>query len=194
MKTNLTMSLWKSNQVLLILKTLSINVLIRPILYLSYIKRSYEIWLGKWCKIQELYPHTHYRYIDYHSQCNTIFTYPKMRVQFRIDNLVNVELRSLSGSIHSTIYVSIHDFIFIQGGRVSVGERMASSLFCATTAAHYVIYDLLHSTGQNFTAAQRERAQEDFKVLFKGAPPHPSSHSHTKDSHSTGITLRHTSM
>ena len=36
-----------------------------------------------------------------------------------------------------------------------------------------MIYDLLHSTGQDFTAAQRERAQEDFKVLFKGAPPHP---------------------
>ena len=52
-----------------------------------------------------------------------------------------------------------------------------------------MIYDLLHSTGQDFTAAQRERAQEDFKVLFKGAPPHPPSHSHTKDSHSTGITL-----
>ena len=28
-------------------------------------------------------------------------------------------------------------------------------------------------TGQDFTAAQRERAQEDFKALFKGAPPHP---------------------
>ena len=52
-----------------------------------------------------------------------------------------------------------------------------------------MIYDLLHFTGQDFTAAQRERAQEDFKVLFKGAPPHPPSHSHTKDSHSTGITL-----
>ena len=24
-----------------------------------------------------------------------------------------------------------------------------------------------------FTAAQRERAQEDFKVLYEGAPPHP---------------------
>ena len=46
---------------------------------------------------------------------------------------------------------------------------------------------LLHFTGQDFTAAQRERAQEDFKVLFKGAPPHPPSHSHTKDS--TGISL-----
>ena len=32
---------------------------------------------------------------------------------------------------------------------------------------------LLHFTGQDFTAAQRERAQEDFKVPFKGAPPHP---------------------
>ena len=53
----------------------------------------------------------------------------------------------------------------------------------------YLDLDLLHSTGQDFTAAQRERAQEDFKVLFKGAPPHPPSHSHTKDSHSTGITL-----
>ena len=31
-----------------------------------------------------------------------------------------------------------------------------------------MIYDLLHSTGQDLTAAQRERAQEDFKVLFKG--------------------------
>ena len=31
---------------------------------------------------------------------------------------------------------------------------------------------LLHFTGQDFTA-QRERVQEDFKVLFKGAPPHP---------------------
>ena len=54
---------------------------------------------------------------------------------------------------------------------------------------HDVIYDLLHFTGQDFTAAQRERAQEDFNVLFKSAPPHPPSHSHTKDSHSTGITL-----
>ena len=36
-----------------------------------------------------------------------------------------------------------------------------------------LIYDLLHFTGQDFTAAQRERAQEDFKVPFKGAPPHP---------------------
>ena len=35
--------------------------------------------------------------------------------------------------------------------------------------------DLLHFTGQDFTAAQRERAQEDFKVPFKGAPPHPPS-------------------
>ena len=35
--------------------------------------------------------------------------------------------------------------------------------------------DLLHFTGQDFTAAQRERAQEDFKVLFKGAPPSPTS-------------------
>ena len=50
-------------------------------------------------------------------------------------------------------------------------------------------FDLLHFTGQDFTAAQRERAQEDFKVPFKGAPPHPPPHSHTKDSHSTGITL-----
>ena len=73
-----------------------------------------------------------------HSQ--SVFTFTKMRVQFRIDNFVNVELRSLSGSIHSTIYVSIHDFIFIQRGRVLVGKRMASSLFCATTPArHYVI-------------------------------------------------------
>ena len=53
----------------------------------------------------------------------------------------------------------------------------------------FFFYDLLHFTGQDFTAVQRERAQEDFKVLFKGAPPHPPSHSHTKDSHSTGITL-----
>ena len=51
------------------------------------------------------------------------------------------------------------------------------------------LINLLHFTGQDFIAAQRERAQEDFKVLFKGAPPHPPSHSHTKDSHSTGITL-----
>ena len=34
-----------------------------------------------------------------------------------------------------------------------------------------VANDLLHFTGQDFTAAQRERAQEDFKVLFEGAPP-----------------------
>ena len=33
MKTNFIMSLWKPGQVLLILKTLSINVLIRMILY-----------------------------------------------------------------------------------------------------------------------------------------------------------------
>ena len=47
---------------------------------------------------------------------------------------------------------------------------------------YYYYYILL-------AAAQREMAQEDFKVLFKGAPPHPPSHTHTKDSHSTGITL-----
>lgn len=45
-------------------------------------------------------------------------------------------------------------------------------------------YDLLHST-----AVQKERAQEDFKVLYKGAPPHPHLHSHTKDSNNIGITL-----
>ena len=56
------------------------------------------IWLGKWCKIQRLYPHTHYRYIDSHSR--SIFTFTKMRVQFRIDIFVNVETRSLLGSIH----------------------------------------------------------------------------------------------
>ena len=78
MKTNLTMSLWKPNQVLLILK----------------------------------------------DPCQLMFTFTKMRVQFRIDNFVNVELRSLSGSIHSTIYVLIHDFIFIQRGRVLVGKRI----------------------------------------------------------------------
>ena len=39
-----------------------------------------------------------------------------------------------------------------------------------------------------FTVAQRERVQEDFNVPFKGAPPHPTPHSCTKDSHSTGIT------
>ena len=39
------------------------------------------------------------------------------------------------------------------------------------------------------TVAQRERAQEDLNVPYKGAPPHPAPHSCTKDSHSTGITL-----
>ena len=33
-----------------------------------------------------------------------------------------------------------------------------------------MIIDLLHFTGQDFTAAPRERAQEDFKVLFNVAP------------------------
>ena len=73
------------------------------------------------------------------SRSRSIFTFTKMRVQLRIDNFVNVEIRSLLGSIHSTVYISIHDFIFSEGGRVSVGETMASSLFSATTAAHYVI-------------------------------------------------------
>ena len=36
---------------------------------------------------------------------------------------------------------------------------------------HTFIYYIL--LGRIFTAAQRERAKEDFKVLFKGAPPHP---------------------
>ena len=62
-----------------------------------------------------------------------------MGVQVSIDNFVNVETRSLLGSLHSTIYISIHDFIFIQGCRVSVGETNASSLFCAAAAAHYII-------------------------------------------------------
>ena len=39
-----------------------------------------------------------------------------------------------------------------------------------TIGQRMLIYDLLHFTGQDFPAAQRERAQEDFKVLFKGAP------------------------
>ena len=34
-----------------------------------------------------------------------------------------------------------------------------------------LIYDLLHFTGQDFTAAQRERAQEDFKVPHLTHPP-----------------------
>ena len=38
-----------------------------------------------------------------------------MGVQFRIDNFVKVEIRSLLGSIHLTIYISIHDFIFYSG-------------------------------------------------------------------------------
>ena len=60
--------------------------------------------------------------------------------------------------------------------------------------AGYSIYiydlDLLHSTAWvGFTAAQRERAQEDFKVLYESAPPHPPPHLHTKDNHSTWMTL-----
>ena len=76
---------------------------------------------------------THTLPID--SPSRSIFTFTKMGVQVTIDNFVNVEIRSLLGSLHSTIYVSIHDFIFIQGCRESVGETNASSLFCATTAA-----------------------------------------------------------
>ena len=73
------------------------------------------------------------------SRSRSIFTFTKMGVQFRIDNFVNVEIRSITGSIHSTIYVSIHDLIFSLACLVFVGETMASSLFCPTTAAHYVI-------------------------------------------------------
>ena len=41
-----------------------------------------------------------------------------------------------------------------------------------------------------FTVAQRERAQEDFKVPYEGAPPHAlTPNSCMKDSHSTVITL-----
>ena len=55
----------------------------------------------------------------------------------------------------------------------------------------YIYYlDLSHSTAwAGFTAAQRERAQEDFKVLYEGAPPHPPPDLHTKDNHSTRMTL-----
>ena len=80
-----------------------------------------------------------YTLLIYWSHSRSIFTFTKMRVQFRMDNFVNVEIRSLSGSIYSTFYTSIHDFIFSQGYRVSVGETIAFSLFRATTAAHYVI-------------------------------------------------------
>ena len=45
-----------------------------------------------------------------------------------------------------------------------------------------MIYYLL-----GFTAAQRERAQEDFKVLYEGAPPYPSPCSHMKDSMSFAL-------
>ena len=68
------------------------------------------------------------------------------------------------------------------------GKSLTNSLKIFVKSIYWFI-DLLHFTGQDFIAAQRERAQEDFKVLFKGAPPHPPSHSHTKDSHNTGITL-----
>ena len=125
MKINLTMSLWKPNQVLFILKTLSINVLIRP--------QSYKIGLMKygWGNGAK------FRNFIYIRRITDILINIHIHVH---ENASSVqELRSLSGSIHSTIYVSIHDFIFIQGGRVSFRERMASSLFCATTAAHYVI-------------------------------------------------------
>ena len=47
----------------------------------------------------------------------------------------------------------------------------------------------LHFYWAGFTVAQRERAQEDFNVPYEGAPTSPTPHLHTKDSHSTGITL-----
>ena len=63
---------------------------------------------------------------------------------------------------------------------------LQGSFFHMQGSFYFIIffYDLLHFTGQDFTAAQRERAQG-----FEGAPPHPPLHSHRKDSHSTGITL-----
>ena len=53
MKTNCFISLWKPSQVLFILKTLSINVLIRPILYdrgaklRSLVSRPVKVFLQK---------------------------------------------------------------------------------------------------------------------------------------------------
>ena len=98
-----------------------------------------------------------------------------MRVQFRIDNFVNVELRSLSGSIHSTIYASIHVFIFIQGGRVSVGERMASSLLCATTTAHYVIRQrspgLISGLGTKYNLSVRRFLVSLMLAVFVNSQP-----------------------
>ena len=60
-----------------------------------------------------------------------------------------VEFRNLSGGIHE-IVVPIKD-----------GSNSFWHFFMIK------IYD--YFTGQDFTAAQRERAQEDFKVLFEGA-------------------------
>ena len=54
--------------------------------------------------------------------------------------------------------------------------RISNQYFIVTVILHF--YILLHFTGQDFTAAQRERAQEDFRVLFKGVSPHPPPHSH----------------
>ena len=87
-----------------------------------------------------------------------------------------------------TVAGDFQEIITLQNGtgrNLRTAVIKGKSLTCRT----YLIYDLLHFTGQDFIAAQREMAQKDFKVLFKGAPPHPPSHSHTKDSHSTGITL-----
>ena len=53
-------------------------------------------------------------FTDIDSLSWSIFPSTKIRAQFRIDKFVNTEIRLLSGSIHSIIYRSIHDFIFIQ--------------------------------------------------------------------------------
>ena len=60
-------------------------------------------------------------------------------------------------------------------------KPMESSLDVKKATAHHTVLDLLHFTGQDFTAAQRT-SRSSSKVT------HPPN-SHTKDSHSTGITL-----
>ena len=62
-------------------------------------------------------------------------------------------------------------------------------VFKAVTTRCFVFVFAFAFYWAGFTVAQRERAQEDFNVPYEGAPPHPPHILHTKDSHSTGITL-----
>ena len=92
-----------------------------------------------------------------------------------------VYLKEISVDISSAFKLNFHLFVkcffipFVATPLLTIPqERMEFHFFCNTYRACWYIRLFITFYWELVTAAQRERAQEDFKVLYQGAPPHPS--------------------